>query len=91
MPNWPNKYSIVGTRTQLEALSDVGDLYILDHGRHPEGDDSFSVIVYATPAAAADATARGCTVTLLATGDQQEQVANDEIAGRTGPDGLGVG
>ena len=91
MPNWPDKYVIVGSKAQLEGLTDIPELYVSDHGRTRDDDDTWSVTVFATGAAAALAAGLGCTVTLIQTGDQQEQAANDEIAGRTGPDAGGVG
>jgi hypothetical protein len=83
---WSNLYSVTGTRDALTALLGIQDFTFDDHGQFVLEDGTLSLTAYATDAgaAAAQAAQPGVTITLVLTGDQLKQQAEDEIAGRDG-------
>lgn len=83
---WANMYSVTGTRDALTALLGIADFKFDDHGQSVLEDGTLSLTAFATDeaAAAAQAAQPGVTITLVLTGDQMKQQAEDEIAGRDG-------
>lgn len=91
--NWPNLYSVQGSRDALIALMDLDGWRFDDHGQVVLDDgNTISLMAYATDAAAAAAQAAQPTVTieLLFTGDQMLQRIQTDIENRAEGGGGGV-
>jgi len=82
---WPDGVVIVGPENVMIGLTDIDGLYIFDHGQRLLDDGRWEVSGRATPAAATEARARGCTVTVLATGAELRRESEDRAGERGGP------
>jgi hypothetical protein len=84
---WRDIVEIIGPRDIIVGLFGMDGLRIEDHGQRQLDDGQVRVTAYATQDAANQARAAGCTVNLIISGPDLEQLAHDDASTREDEDG----
>lgn len=83
---WRDVVEIIGPRATLVDFVGLEGLTIDDHGQQPLEDGQVRVTGYATEDAANQVRAAGCTVNLIISGTDLEQLAEEDAATRVDED-----
>jgi|GEM_PF-2487941 len=84
---WPDVIEVVGPRDVVAGLSDIDGLLLDDHGQRLLDDEQLKVTAYATEAAADAVRERGCTVSLVISGADLQDLAKEDASTREDEDG----